>query len=411
MIVTDRLKSVISIYDNIGDFFSLFKRRQSVISILLRNRIKHAILHDTELKMIIDDLRSHQTPRFLLIGNTGHGKSSLINAMLGYYSAIVSDVKIGTRANNTQYEICDVDGKLIYTILDSRGINESTVDNNRDAEATLLEDISKLLPDAIIHVHKATARDGLNFEIDFLKLIISDYEKKNGIRLPLLIVLTNCDELPPRTRMIPSDYDDLKIKNIEKAKDYYSTLIKQNNLECDGIIVTSSLMEFEKSNEQLALVPLQERMKIKPLIDGRYNIDVLKKFLSENICANDSLRSNAYEKMYLQSITERCQYIFSNLLADYAHSSLFDLYVFVELESIFVKLIAYLTGKDISYKEARAFVTKEYGESNRFWTIKNIRYKQIKNKLNIFSDKTEIDLTMKFFETLVKSVNQHYIGD
>ena len=58
-----------------------------------REMLKDTILGDKELKQLMNDIDVHRPPRIFLIGRTGVGKSSLINALCGAYVAGVSDTK------------------------------------------------------------------------------------------------------------------------------------------------------------------------------------------------------------------------------------------------------------------------------------------------------------------------------
>ena len=72
---------------------------------------------------MMEGIDSHRPPRIFLVGRTGVGKSSLINALCGSYVAKVSDTKICTEGAE-MYQ-CKDEGRVLMDILDTRGIAES----------------------------------------------------------------------------------------------------------------------------------------------------------------------------------------------------------------------------------------------------------------------------------------------
>ena len=88
-----------------------------------KDLLKNKILGDNNLKNLMDGIDSHRPPRIFLIGRTGVGKSSLINALCGAYVAKVSD----TRSCTIGAEIyqCKENNRVLMEILDTRGIAES----------------------------------------------------------------------------------------------------------------------------------------------------------------------------------------------------------------------------------------------------------------------------------------------
>ncbi len=81
------------------------------------------ILDDKELKELMKRIDKNRPPRLFLVGRTGAGKSSLVNALCGGYVAEVGDVRsctVGTKIYN-----CTDSNRTLMEILDTRGIAES----------------------------------------------------------------------------------------------------------------------------------------------------------------------------------------------------------------------------------------------------------------------------------------------
>jgi predicted GTPase/uncharacterized protein (DUF697 family) len=354
-----RLERVARWYDKLDEFLENIPDQ---VPDNIKEKIREFLLEDKELKQLIDDIKNQRPPRLLLIGNTGHGKSSLINALVGYYNATVSDVEVGTKTNNEPYNIFDENGKTIYTILDSRGINESTTDDSSEAEESLLKGISSFKPDAVIYVHKASERAGMDAEIKFIKKAAEKYKQQNGQDLPIAFVLTKCDELAPQSIKIPSEYNELKKNNINDAKEYFSKIVKENGLDPKYIIITSALMEYHNhTNEELEKLGLAERKNITPNIDGRYNIEELQNKLFELIKDSEakmgmaiSFRSNEI----LKNIANKFTTAFAGIggLIGTTPIPISDIYILIAIEAVLVMIIANLAGREIDFESAGSFV-------------------------------------------------------
>lgn len=208
-----------------------------------KEKLKSAVLGDKDLKNLMEGIDSHRPPRFFLIGRTGVGKSSLINALCQSYAASVSDVKSGTKKAEI-YKCMNAD-RILMEILDSRGLSESeSLDDKISAEKMLREQIQEFSPDAAIMMLNCTHRDDIISDIEFMKKVSKEYAAKNNIKLPIIVVVNKCDEMAPSRFKDPESYPKHKIDKINEAVQYYHGIIKKNGLKIDKILPVSSLMDW-----------------------------------------------------------------------------------------------------------------------------------------------------------------------
>jgi len=118
--IEKRLENMKSLYNRLNELIDSIPEQ---IPLQVKNMIQDKILGDKELKELMDGIDNHRPPRFLLVGRTGVGKSSLVNAIVGSYLAEISDTDSCT-TEITPYEYQD-QGKTLLEILDTRGIAES----------------------------------------------------------------------------------------------------------------------------------------------------------------------------------------------------------------------------------------------------------------------------------------------
>ncbi|MGM0524112.1 MAG: GTPase, partial [Bacillota bacterium] len=113
----DRLVNIRSSLDQVIDTLPMKVPKQA------RTHIKDILLKNDELNQLLEDLKDRRPPRFIVVGKTGVGKSSLINAMFGRYLAKTSAVEVGTQSVSS-YQYRDND-RVLFDVIDTRGLNES----------------------------------------------------------------------------------------------------------------------------------------------------------------------------------------------------------------------------------------------------------------------------------------------
>lgn len=361
--IEQRLQNMKKFYIKAGD---LIDKLPDAIPEKTRTMLKDTILGDTELKKLMEGIDSHRPPRIFLIGRTGVGKSSLINALCGSYVATVSDTRSCTE-NAQVYQCIDGD-RVLIEILDTRGIAESeSLNTEISAEDMLLNQVNEFSPDAAILMLNCTHRDDVNFDISFLKKLAKSYADINNMRLPIVVVVNKCDEMAPSRFKNPSEYPQNKISKIQEMVQYYKGIIVKNGLKIDDIIAVSSLIDWQTPDgieidvENIDNLPKNDIESLQIAFDGRYNIEKLLDILEEAILdfgAQMGLRMAARLTEVVHRLSRHLNTIFSGISATIALTPIpiSDIYVLLIIQSVLVCLIASLSGRDISLDTAKEFI-------------------------------------------------------
>lgn len=363
MKIEKRLENMKKIYLKVSE---LIDKLPDEIPEKTRTMLKNTILGDKELKKLIDGIDSHRPPRIFLIGRTGVGKSSLINALCGAYVANVSDTRSCTE-NAEIYECKDGD-RVLMEILDTRGIAESECLNaNISAEDMLINQINEFSPDVAILMLNCTHRDDVNSDVEFLKKLAKTYSKINNVNLPIVVVVNKCDEVAPARFKNPVEYPHNKISKIDEIVKYYKGIIVNNGLKIDNIIAVSSLIDWQTPDgieidvENIDKLPKNDIENLQIAFDGRYQIEELIDILEEAILdfeAQMGLRMASRLNEVVSRFAKRLNAIFSTISAAVAATPIpiSDIYILIIIQSILVCLIASLSGRDISLDTAKEFI-------------------------------------------------------
>ena len=331
-----------------------------------RAMIKDSILGDKDLKKLMEGIDAHRPPRIFLIGRTGVGKSSLINALCGAYVSKVSDTKSCTES--AQIYECRDDERVLMEILDTRGIAESeSIDDSNSAEDMLINQINEFSPDVAILMLNCTHRDDVNSDVEFLKKVSKSYEKINKMRLPIVVVVNKCDEMATSRFKSPAEYPENKVKKINEVVQYYKGIIVKSGLKIDNIIPVSSLIDWQTPDgmevdvENIENLPQYDIDNLQIAFDGRYRIEELLNILEEAILdfeAQMGLRMASRLKEVVDRFAKHLNRIFSGISATVALTPIpvSDIYILLIIQSVLVSLIASLSGRDISLETAKEFI-------------------------------------------------------
>ena len=338
----------------------------------LRKTLKEKILGDKELKTFMEGVENHRPPRILLIGRTGVGKSSLINALCGQYVAEVSHTESCTREIRA-YQCMEQD-RVLLEILDTRGIAESAdLDDRSSAEEQLMQEVQSFSPDAAILLLSCTHRDSVDEDILFVRRIQEDYFRVNKVELPVVVVINKADEVSPARMKEPEFYSDSKKKNIAEIERYYKEIIIRNGLRYEGLLAVSSLIDWKTRDgiedltaEQINSLPREEQDALEISFDGRYRIEELRSILEAAIPSLEAkmgLRMARRLEEIVRRLAEQLTNSFVGISAVVATTPIpvSDFVVLTSLQTLLVAMIAALSGREVSLETGKEFLSSVAG--------------------------------------------------
>lgn len=232
----------------------------------------------SELQEKLDNLRSVlqglRPPRVMVIGRAKSGKSSLINAICGLKVAKVNDTEPETgKAEWKRYYHNGSSSDLLY-ILDTRGLQESQAPTQHDSAKTpyesVIQAVKKDCPDVILFLCKATeVHAASNKDLDECELIVGEIKKLYRRDLPVIGVLTKCDELAPPKIPLPTD-DERKNSNVQdQVKSFLAFLRARQGLSqsVKDVIPTVAYAEYQDGENGLILPGEDYRWNITQLVE------------------------------------------------------------------------------------------------------------------------------------------------
>lgn len=346
--IEERLKRIYDLFDNLSDMID-------DLDIDLPSPVKQTVLkvlQSEDMIQMLDGIKRRRPPRVIIMGRSGVGKSSLINAMFRTYLAETSPINVGTKEHSHfKYE---KDGKTIFEIIDTRGISENINELETSAEEDLYRLIEDFNPDAFLFLTSGSDRSTLKDDTAQLKRIFTQMDLKT----PLITVITRVDEIDPARIKRANDYTERKLANIAEKKLQVKQMLKKAHLPHQFIVPVSAYIEW--NDDAPELLPDEEKEELTIEYDGTYNIDELIDILEDNIDFNAALElmlSHEFEKS-IEKIANQFVKRFSNtsFIVGASPMPVMDVMVLLPIQIIEVLVIAYLSGKEINAKAAREFI-------------------------------------------------------
>ncbi len=360
--IRQRAEAIRCLLDNFGGILdSLPKGIPDAVKIKIKDAINNAEFKDT-----LDRILDARPPRFVVIGRSGVGKSSFINALIGSYVARVSNVKVGTK-EFAPYDITK-DGEVLMSIIDSRGIGES--ENPGAAEGQLLSEMEKFTPDALLLL-VSSGRDWLDKDIAEAKKICDMYQEKckGMVKLPVFLLINKVDEVAPPYERRVDEYSEQKKQNIEDVKAQVKQIAEKIGLSgLKDVIPINSYIVWARPDDlrtgldekDIEKLDASEKEKLKICYDGRYNIDTVSESLMANL-PDIKAQNGVFLVCRFKVILHEIASSFTNRLAAVGGVvavtpiPFSDIGILWAIEGVLVMFIALLGGRQLNVKSGIEF--------------------------------------------------------
>lgn len=302
-----------------------------------------------DIRAMVDDARP---PVFFLVGRSGAGKSSLINALAGREVAEPSPVKAGTAAA-TRYSVEMPNGEA-WTLVDSRGIFDPDKPDggpNANAVKQLEVDLAEHKPDIVLHVLPCNGIRNASEEAT----VVRDLTQK--LKIPAsAMVLTGADVLG-NPRHWPLTKHPEKETLIAEAVKYAASIVGGQYSPLDEKGGKSHLGVKIKDGAYGVIVPVALTADEVP---PHWNIETVNEFIFQSIPKNALLAyaQGAYRKRMLEEIANRQvkQFSAAAFLIGASPIPVSDIVILTPLQALMIAIIAGLSCRKASWDTAKEFL-------------------------------------------------------
>jgi len=337
----------------LDDIDELFDQLPIKMSAKQKTYIKYVVLGPAlnDVRKMIEESRP---PVMMTLGRSGHGKSSLINALVGREVAKVNPVVPETQGS-TCYEVPFEEFGASWRMIDTRGFFDVINQNDKNMEAAeeqLKNEILEHRPDIFLHVINIKEIRTMSNDLLVMK-DIGNTLKKEKIKIPILTILSNVDILgnpripiedPEKQGQIIQGMNYLirEVFQIQEPKVKFLDLHNPSR----GYIL--------RENHYLAVIP------INTYPDNLWNIETLEEFIGEVLPERAKLdylqvkNQTAQMKKFTTSIIKR----FSTVAGGVGSSPIpvADFFILTPLQLLMIILIGSLAGKDMKVETAHEYL-------------------------------------------------------
>ena len=304
-----------------------------------------------EIRRMVTESRA---PILYLIGRSGHGKSSVINALAGKLVSAVGDIK-PTTPESIPYLISFEDVYSSWQVIDSRGIFETTRPDGapaRDAVELLKEDVLRRRPDVIMHVISAPEIRNLANDLRMFQELSRSLEEQ-GRRTPTIIVLNKADTLGNPRQWPPEEHPN-KAALIQEALVYMADEV----LRCTRTNVdkNSALRGFLLEDQiYLGIIP------VCAIPGEHWNLNTLSDFIGLHLPENalldyyQGLRRKEQLRRISSELIKRFAVIASGIGA--SPISFSDFLVLTPLQLLMISIIGGLSCRPVSKETATEYLS------------------------------------------------------
>ena len=334
--------------DSYAPLLKMLLEQISYLPPLIKQQVEEEL---DELLALLEGVRS---PRFMVIGRRGAGKSALINALFNAPVAKVGAVEAQTGAAHW-YEY-EHDGKKVE-ILDTRGFLEGgkpiEKDYALDSQESILTAVREKCPDIVLFLCKAKEVDSaINESLDIFEKILRRLENIHDYKPPIVGILTQCDELdPPDIRKLPTE-DDEKNQNVKTAVKVLTEHLKSRKTLNENFVEVVPTVAFVRYSAD---------GKLDKNRDYRWNIDRLTELLVEELPKGPNFtfarigRVRKLQKKLATNIINLCSAACGVIGATPIPCD--DLPILIPIQVAMIAAIAYVSGRELSFQTVTEFLT------------------------------------------------------